>query len=157
MGFLVQLLVGTKEEGLVTAVVKLRNNDRATQSKSPLVVIQRCFFCRSCIEEIVRVKHRVFDVVVGNAVVLIRAGLAHQVHVHAEIGAILRRVIPALHLDFRDHVRAGAGRCNVAKVVHDADTVECQFVLGLALACSDEVYPWRIAGVVGLRPDDNIG
>src|ERR1700748_1889093 len=50
----------TEEEGLVAAVVKLRNNDRATQSKSPLVVIQRRLFRRSCIEEIMRVKHRVF-------------------------------------------------------------------------------------------------
>ena len=45
LGFLIQLLVGTEEEGLVAAVIELGNDDRAAQRKSPLVKIQRCLFC----------------------------------------------------------------------------------------------------------------
>ena len=157
LGLLIQLFVGTEEEGLVAPIIELRNDDRAAQRKSPLVQIQRCLFRCSGIEKIVRVKYCVLDVVVDHAVVVVRAGLAHHVDVYTEVGAILRRVVAALHLHFGDHVRAGAGRCNVAKVVHDGDTIKGELVLGLALACADEVHTGGIAGVVGLGSDDDVG
>jgi len=50
--------------------------------------------------------------------------------------------------------RAGA---NVAKVVHDGDTIEGEFILGLALARADEVHTGRIAGVVCLGSNDDVG
>ena len=146
---LLEFLVGAEEERLVAAVVQLWDVYRASYLEAVLVVVQNLLLAAWSGSKHICIQGSVLHILVDRAVKIVCAVLADQVDVDSEIRAVLRCVVAALHLGFRDHIRSRVIRGGRDQVVHDGDAIEGEGVLNLALAGAYEVFTGRVALVVG--------
>ena len=100
-------LVGGEEEGLVLAVIKLGNHDRAAACGSKRVHVIESLRCANGKKEIARVEGGIADVLPCAAVHVVGAALCDYIYNAAQHGAVFRVVGVRNHLHLLDGIEDG--------------------------------------------------
>ena len=117
-------LVGSREEGLVSSVIKIGDDDRTAQDAAEEVITKLALLSRRRCEPALRIHRVVLNVVIRRAMEVIGTGPRNKVDVNTEVVAVLRGVVSVLCLYCAQCVGIGRQRGSCDQVVHDRDAIE---------------------------------